>query len=121
MNFFKKLFRKPAILFVTLWANRAYREGVKAADERSRREGKTIYLAAKTFHPDVLATYSKEQFKVQKNIIGYHARLLTMNTLKHGCYYHTTDKFGNNGMSDRDREIRRKAFIRERLRYAKLI
>ena len=66
-------------------------------------------------------TYSKAQFKMQKRAFGVSARLLTMNTLKSGCYYHTADRYGNNGLSSRDREIRRKAFVRERLRLAGLV
>lgn len=115
-----KLFRKPAIYLVTLWARRAYKQGVRAADERWKRERRTIYLAPNSFRPDHLVTYNKDQFKVEKRVYGYHARLLTMNTLKQGCYYYTPDKFGNNGMTPEEKEIRRRAFIRERLRLAGL-
>lgn len=116
-----KIFRKPAILLVTIWARRTYNQGVKAADLRHKREHKTIYLAAENFHPDRLVTYDKERFKTEKRVFGYHARLLTMNTLKRGCYYHTPDRYGNNGLSPQEKEIRRRAFIQERLRMAKLI
>ena len=115
------IFRKPAVLFVTLWARRAYKQGVQAADQRWKKERKTIYLAANSFHPDHLVTYNKDQFKIEKRVYGYHARLLTMNTLKQGCYYYTPDKYGNNGMTPEEKEIRRRAFIKERLRLARLI
>lgn len=121
MKFLKKLFRRPAIILVTMWANRTYRQGVAAAEERHRKEKATIYLAAAAFHPDRLVTYTRDTFRVQKKVFGYKARLLTMNTLREGCYYYTADKYGNNGMSERDMEIRRKAFIRERLTLARLI
>lgn len=121
MNIFKRFFRWPAMLFVTLYARLIYRQGVDAAERRHQAEGNTIYLASKTFHPDRLVTYSKAQFKMQKRAFGVSARLLTMNTLKSGCYYHTADRYGNNGLSSRDREIRRKAFVRERLRLAGLV
>ena len=121
MNFFKRLFRRPAILIVTLYAKHIYSQGVDAAERRHTLEGKTIYLATNSFRPDHLVTYSKPQFKLEKKVYGVHARLLTMNTLKRGCYYYTEDRFGNNGMSDRDKETRRRAFVRERLRLAKLI
>ena len=45
-KFFKRLFRKPAILLVTIWAKRAYNTGVEAAERRRRQERKTVYLAA---------------------------------------------------------------------------
>ena len=118
---FKKLFRKPAIFFVTIYARYIYRQGVDAADRRHAMEGHTIYLAANSFRPDHLVTYNKTQFKIEKHVYGVHARLLTMNTLRRGCYYYTTDLFGANGMTSEEKEIRRRAFVKERLRLAKLI
>ena len=120
MNFFKRLLRKPAIIIVTLYANLIYYKGVRAAEERHLKEGRTIYLASKTFHPDRLVTYNKAQFKTQKRAFGMSARLLTMNTLKSGCYYYTADAFMKNGISKRDKEIRRRAFVKERLQLARL-
>lgn len=120
-RFLKRLFRKPAILLVTRWANRSYAQGVQATEERHRRQGETIYLATNAFHPDKLVTYDKRQFKVEKRVYGYHARLLTMNTLKQGCWYYSADRYGNNGISEQEKEIRRKAFIKARLKAAKLI
>lgn len=121
MNLFKKLLRRPAILMVTLWARRTYRQGVAAAEARHRKEHLTIYLAADSFHPDRLVTYDKFQFKAEKRVYGVAARLLTMNTLRSGCYYHTADRFGKNGMTHHEKEVRRKAFVRERLRLARLV
>lgn len=120
-SFFKKLFRKPAILFVTLWAKRTYRQVVDAAERRHAMEGKTIYCACNSFRPDHLVTYNRPQFRVEKAVYGMQARLLTINTLRRGCYYYTTDQFGKNGMTDHDKEKRRRAFVKERLRLAKLI
>ena len=121
MNFLKKLFRRPAILVVTLYANHIYKQGVAAADRRHRAEGNAIYLARNTFHPDKLTTYNKVQFKTEKRVYGESARLLTMNTLRQGCYYYTPDRYGNNGLDDRAKETRREAFVKERLRLAGLI
>lgn len=119
--FFRKLFRKPAILFVTLWAKRTYRIGVDAAERRHALEGKTIYCACDSFRPDHLVTYNRQQFRSEKAVYGMRARLLTMNTLRRGCYYHTADRYEANGMTDHDKEKRRRAFVKERLRLAKLI
>jgi len=117
----KRLFRKLAILVVTLWANYTYKKVVAMADERYRRERTMIYVASKNFHPDQLTTYDKWRFKAEKQVFGFHARLLTLQTLKNGCYYHTPDKAGNQAMSEHDKEVRRRFFIEERLRKAKLI
>lgn len=127
---FKRIFRKPAIILVTLWAKRTFNLGVQAAearrlDEISRGYEKgnncMVYLACNSFRPDHLVTYTKQQFKAEKRVYGVAARLLTMNSLKRGCYYYTADRWGNGGISERDIEIRRKAFVKERLLKAKLI
>lgn len=122
MKFLKNLRRRIAIIFVTLWAKLAYEEGVYAAEKRRRQnDGEMIYLAKNSFRPDHLVTYNKEQFKVEKRVYGVAARLLTMNTLRQYCYYHTADRFGQNGLSSHEKETRKKAFIKERLSLAKLI
>lgn len=121
MNIFKRIFRKPAILFVTLWAKYVFRQGIDAAERRCAMEGRVTYLAASSFRPDHLITYTKPQFKVEKKVYGMAARLLTMNTLKRGCYYYTADQFGRNGMEPKEVERRKKAFIKERLELAGLI
>jgi len=118
---FRQFIRRPAILVVTLYTKYIYRQGVDAAERRHRLEGRTIYLASGSFRPDHLVTYSKPQFKAEKKVYGMQARLLTMQTLKRGCYYYTADQFGNNGISEREKEVRRRAFVKERLRLAKLI
>ena len=121
MNIFKRILRKPAIIVVTIYAKHIYDEGVKAAEERHRKEGCAIYLAANSFRPDHLVTYNKVQFKREKRVYGTAARLLTMNTLRFGCYYYTADHFERGGMDKHEVEIRRKAFVKERLRLAGLI
>ena len=121
MGFFKNIFRKAAIVVVTFWARYTYRMGVEAAEARHRSEHKTIYLASQTFHPDRLVTYDKARFKAEKRVFGTAAQLLTMNTLRSGCYYHTADRFGKGALSAEEVDKRRKAFIKERLRLAKLI
>ena len=121
MNIFKRLFRKAAIIVVSFYARYTWQKGVEAAQMRHVREHTTIYLASKTFHPDRLATYDKAQFKTEKRVFGMAAQLLTMNTLRSQCYYHTADRFEKGAMSSKDIEIRRKAFVKERLRLAGLL
>ena len=118
---YKRITRKPAIIFVTWYAKLLFDQGVEAAERRRIKENTIIYLAADSWHPNKLMTYNKLQFKAEKRIYGISAQLITMNTLRRECYYYTADKFGQNGMSAHDIEVRKKAFIRERLRYAKLI
>lgn len=117
----KRIIRRPTVIFVTWYANYIYGMGVKAAEQRHAAEGKTIYLAEDTFRPGRLVTYNKAQFKAEKSVYGMAARLLTINTLRSGCYYHTADRFGGNGLREEEKDIRRKAFIKERLTLAGLI
>ena len=117
MNIFKKL----AIVVVTIYANYIYKKAVRMADERYAKEHTMIYVASKTFRPDYLTTYDRRRFKAEKQVFGYSARLLTLQTLKNGCYYHTPDTAGNQKMSKHDIEARRRYFVQERLKKAKLI
>ena len=117
----KRIFRKPAIIIVTLYTKVLYNAGVEAAERRRRQERQTIFLAQDTFRPNRLVTYNREQFKAQKRAFGVAARLITMNTLRAGCYYHTADGYGRNGLDAREKEVRKKAFIKERLSLAGLI
>jgi len=114
-------FRRLARLVVIAWANYTYGKVVRRADERYAKEHTMIYVASQPFRPDILTTYDRRRFKIEKEVWGYHARLLTLQSLKNGCYYHTPDTAGNQVMSERDREIRRRFFVRERLEKAKLL
>lgn len=117
----RRLFRRIAALVVTVYANRIYKQAVENADKRHKAEKVMIYVASATFQPDKLVTYDRWQFKAEKATFGYLARRLTLQTMKAGCYYHTADTAGNQAMTDREKERRRLAFIRERLMKAKLL
>lgn len=116
MNIFKKL----AAVFVTMYANYLYKMAVSAAEARHAKEHRMFYVASENFRPNKLTIYDRVRFKQEKQVFGYHARLLTLNTLYNGCYYHTADRAGNQKMSKREKERRRLYFVQERLRMAKL-
>lgn len=116
----KKFFQRIAAFFVLLYAKRIYDRAVKTADNRHKKERGMIYVASETFHPDHLTTYDRRRFKIEKRVYGECARLLTLQTLKNGCWYHTPDTAGNQAMSAAEIEKRRKAFMRERLAAAGL-
>ena len=116
-----KVFKKLAAIVVTAYANYLYKQAVREADERYAREHTMIYVASKNFDPGYLTTYDRTRFKIEKEVFGYHARLLTLQTLKNGCYYHTPDKVGNQAMTKQEKERRRLFFVRERLEKAKLV
>ena len=80
-----------------------------------------IYVVEDMLHPGRLTTYDRARFKTEKRVIGTPARLMTCQTLKQRCFYHTADTAGNQGMESRQQEIARLAFVRDRLRAARLI
>lgn len=114
-------FRPLAVFFVTAWARKTWKEAVRKADERYKKEHTMIYVASQPFEPNTLTTYSGRRFKIEKRVFGYHARTLSLQTLKNGCYYHTPDTAGNQAMTPEEIERRRQFFIRERLEKARLV
>lgn len=116
-NPFKRLARK----IVVIWANYVFKKAKSSADARYAREHTMIYVASQPFRPDILTTYDRRRFKMEKEVWGFSARLLTLQTLKNGCYYHTPDTAGNQGMDEKEMERRRLFFIKERLAKARLL
>lgn len=110
-----------AIYFVTAYAKYLYRRAVERADAMYARNPQMYYVASQVFHPDRLTIYDRDRFKAEKHAFGCATRITTLITLKNGCYYHTPDVAGNQKMSEREKERRRKYFIYERLQAAKLI
>lgn len=117
-----RAFRKRlAILAVTAWARHTFNTTRRKADERHQKEGWMIYVVSEPFRSNRLITYNRAAFKLAKGAWGFHGRLLTLTTLKNECWYHTPDTAGNQAMTERIIDTRRKAFIKDRLRAAKLI
>lgn len=117
MNIFKKL----AKIVVTVYARHLYSKAKKRADEMYREKPQMYYVAQMVFHPDVLTIYDRLRFKIEKQAFGRAAILKTLIDLKYGCYYHTPDKAGNQAMTEKEMEVARLYFIKERLQKAKLI
>ncbi len=117
----KRVFNFIARFFVTLYANILYKKAVSTANSRYSQEKQMIYVIERIDKPGYLTLYDKKRFKRHKRIFGTPARLLTLETMKQRSYYHTPDKAGNQALTENDKEIRRLAFIRERLLLAKLI
>lgn len=115
-----KIFKKLAAVFVTMYANYLYKTAVRSADALWAEEHRMFYVASENFRPNRLTIYDRDRFKAEKRVFGFHARLLTLNSLRNGCYYHTPDRVGNQRMSEREKERRRLFFVKERLRMAKL-
>jgi len=121
MNLIKKIFRPLATKVVVIWANYTYDKVRRIADQRHEKEHTMIYVCAEPFRPYVLTTYDRKRFKGEKKVFGYSARLLTLTTLKNGCYYHTPDTAGNQALGKREIKRRRRYFALERLHKAGLL
>lgn len=117
MNIFKKLSTRV----VTFYANYLFNKAKKKADALHEENKEMYYVASKVFHPNTLTIYNRRRFKIEKEAFGHHhTRCLTLVSLKNGCYYHTPDRAGNQAMTQKEIDRRRKFFIRERLVKAKL-
>ena len=113
--------KKIAAWLVTLYAKWLFDSARRKADKRYEVQRTMIYVAHDLFNENVLTTYDKRLFKSIKHNSGSAMDLMTLQSLKHGCYYHTPDRAGNQAMTPEDAERRRRYFIRERLEKAKLL
>lgn len=117
----KNPFKKLAKAVVVLWASYTYEKVAREADALYAKNHRMYYVASKTFRPDMLTVYDRYRFKAEKQVYGVFARILTLQTLKNGCYYHTPDTAGNQALGKHERERRKRFFINERLAKARLI
>lgn len=116
----RTLRRRAARFFVRLWAVYNFNQAMRRADERYRREHTMIYVCEQPFHHNVLTSYNRARFKLEKKAWGWSGVLLTLQSMKYGCYYHTPDKAGNQAMAEEDIRMRRNYFVRERIEAAGL-
>lgn len=117
MNIFKRL----AVVIVTAYAHYLFKKAKNNADAMYRKKPQMYYVASQVFKPNTLTIYDRNRFKREKRVFGRSAELLTLNSLKNGCYYHTPDTAGNQTMSEHDIDVARRYFVWERLKMAKLI
>lgn len=116
----KKFIRKMALYVATAYANRIYRKAVKAAELRHQQEQQMIYVASDPIDSSILRTYNRQEFRNVKRILKKTTDF-NISILKAGCWYHTANKIGADALSEREKEIRRLAFVKTRLLAAKLI
>jgi hypothetical protein len=128
----KKFFRRFAAKLVTMYYRRMYRKGVEACDKMHENKRAAYYLID---WPDgsgkrVLRPISRNGFRALKHWaqgfyfgvdMKYWSQDYNMKTLREGAWYFTPDRAENNGLSAKEKEIRRLAFLREGLRRANLL
>ena len=119
---FKAFFRRMAIYVVTAYANRIYRKAVKAADKRHAEEKETIYVSNGAVDASVLRTYNRKEFRMAKRILKVkNTKEFNLTIMKKAAWYYTANRLERDGMSKRDKELRRLAFVKSLLRNARLV
>lgn len=127
MNYFKKLARKWATRIVTYYYQRLYIKAVEAADARHAKEGETMYVIDHFIKGQTLSVINRREFRwikhtMQKKSLDprYWSADYGMKMLREQAWYHTPDRSGGNGLSAKQKEVRRIAFIRSGLKKARL-
>lgn len=121
MKRIKRFFKKPAIWVVTAYGNRIYKKAVKAAEKRHEECGEMIYVSNGVINGTVLRTYNRKEFRNAKRILKISSKQFNVTALKEACWYHTANRAGADGMTPRNKELRRLAFIKFLLQNAKLV
>lgn len=119
MNVFKKL----AVLVVTAYAKHIFKEAVEKAEEKRKRTGCTIFVISNQFNVKgklLVLTY-KEYCDIRDYVVGAPRIKYSFVRLKESCWYHTSDKYGANGLDAHSLEIRKRAFIKDCLLKANLV
>lgn len=122
INAVKSFFRRLAIYVVTAYANRIYRKAVIAADKRHEEEKEMIYVSNGAFNASVLRTFNRKQFRKAKNLLGMAGKKdYNISILKKAAWYYTPNRSEQDGMSPKQKELRRLAFVKTILKNAKLV
>lgn len=118
----KGYIRKMAIYVVTAYANRIYNKAVKVAEERHAKEKEMIYVANGTINASVLRTYNRKEFRKMKRLLKIgDNKSYNLTNLKASAWYHTANRDEKEGLTAKTKELRRKAFVKNILRNAKLV
>lgn len=133
----KKFFRKIAAMLVTAYYRRMYNKGVKEC-ERLHAEKKFAYYLIDWPVRDrsgkelnrILRPLNRRGFRNLKHWaqgfyfgvdMKYWSKDYNMALLREGAWYYTADRAGKDGLTPKEKEVRRLAFLREGLRRAKLL
>lgn len=128
----RKFFRGIAARCVTWYYNRMYQRGAQACDKLHKEKGWAYYLID---WPDkngkrVLKPLNRRGFRNLKHWsqsfyfgvdMKYWSKDYNMSVLREGAWYYTPDKAEKDGLTEKEKEVRRLAFLREGLRRANLL
>lgn len=126
----KKFLRKLAAMVVTYYCNRIYRKAVREAERRHAKDREMFYVVDHLIRGQTLTVINRKMFRRMKadaqSIVNpthkiYQDKGFNIQILKDTGWYHTADRSGKNGLSEKDKEVRRMAFIRTGLQKARLL
>ena len=118
-KFFRRVYRKIGVFFVTAYANRIYRNRVKDAD-RLHKEYKWRMYVCMPFGGRDLIVMDRKGFRAAKRIQHIYDPTMSTDTLANGSFYYTGDRAENGVLSPKEIELRRLAFIHYMLVRSKL-
>lgn len=116
----KKHFRKLAAYFVTVYANRIYKQAITAAENRWEEEKTMMYVITDPGNPKRLIVINTKEFLDLRHRFKILSKQLPLHAIRNRCWYHTGNVNHRDQLTPKDIEIRRLAFIRESLKRAKL-
>lgn len=114
----KKLLRRLSGYIVTIYANRIYRKAVNEADKAHKKLKERIYVVSSWGDISHLVVLNRGQFRKMKRALNAKGNI---SDLIEGAWYFTADRADKGGMSAKDKEVRRLAFVRHLLERAKLV
>lgn len=117
----KKIIRRLRILVVTAIAGRVYKRAVTLAERRHNETGRQVFVISNPKDGRELIALTDREFLDMRGRMGVRGKDAPFKLLKTGCWYHTANQYGNDGISERHADIRRAALIKESLRGAGLI
>lgn len=118
----KAFIRRMAIYVVTVYANRIYNKAVVAAEERHKKEGETIYVSNGAINASYLVTYNRKEFRRAKRFLKiYDNKHYNVSAFKQASWYYTANRDEKDGMTEKNKDLRRRAFIKSLLQQAKLV
>lgn len=116
----RKFFKRIAAFLITVYARRILKQAVTLAEMRHEEEKETIYIITSPEDERKLRVINEQEFLDLRHQFRIPSKKLPLWKLKNHCWYHTANASGKGMMSDKDREVRRLAFIRHMLKNAKL-
>lgn len=103
---------------MTIYANKLYAKAVKQADKSHSELGERIYVVSSWGDISHLVVLNRDKFRDMKRALNLQGQKIS--DLMEGAWYYTPDRSGKHGLTNKEKEIRRLAFVRHILLKAKL-